>query len=418
METFCKRTEKTKEELRSFIKENFNEIWDSYAGTIEVNNDKGLFNEMILRDACFIFELFCRDFEGKIEEDYILKTPWLKNTIKLDLILLENQLPFFFLEKLFDFAKPKIDIESENTFEHPKHPSDNYFGDHLFKGIVSCLNVFSSSFSTWGRGDLSEHLMQNPEEKSSPAATNNKSDSLKFLKLTIDFIEDSPDEEVGEIKKIEHFTDLIRQSCLPKNKFEDHHCNRPQTKVVNHICSATKLERAGLNFVPAPTERPLAQVEISNGPWYKYIPWFRSQLQLELSPLKIEGNTECLLRNVIALEQCLYPRSTVICNYVALMSSLIDTAMDIDILYEKDIIVNLLGNSQEAADLVNNLCHGIVEENFIYSAQCKKLKEFNESWVNITRATLKKVYFNDLWTASSTIFGLIVLFFSIYTTIT
>ena len=74
---------------------------------------------MLLKDSCFIFELFCRkwkkhecDKENKKEEcgkenyDYILSAPWIMETIMLDLILLENQLPFFFLEKLYDAVKP------------------------------------------------------------------------------------------------------------------------------------------------------------------------------------------------------------------------------------------------------------------------------------------------------------------------
>ncbi|XP_060674665.1 UPF0481 protein At3g47200-like [Ziziphus jujuba] len=68
----------------------------------------------ILRDACFILELFLRNHENPFsptdEEDnkedekysgeYIL-SPWVKASIEQDLILLENQLPFFVLTRLY-----------------------------------------------------------------------------------------------------------------------------------------------------------------------------------------------------------------------------------------------------------------------------------------------------------------------------
>ena len=58
----------------------------------------------IILDAIFIIELVLRNYENieKSEEkqdDHILRKPWLRNAIQLDLILLENQLPFFILQE-------------------------------------------------------------------------------------------------------------------------------------------------------------------------------------------------------------------------------------------------------------------------------------------------------------------------------
>ncbi|RZM05887.1 MAG: hypothetical protein EOO88_54235, partial [Pedobacter sp.] len=48
----------------------------------------------------------------------MLKTPWLRKAIKLDLILLENQLPFFFLQALFQFL-----VGQHNLLALPKSPN-------------------------------------------------------------------------------------------------------------------------------------------------------------------------------------------------------------------------------------------------------------------------------------------------------
>ncbi|KAI5587068.1 hypothetical protein BDE02_05G006700 [Populus trichocarpa] len=70
---------------------------------------------LILCDAVFIFELFLKYREGreKYIKDSILKETWLRAAIRRDLILLENQLPFFILEKLYKLLPENI--KRENT---------------------------------------------------------------------------------------------------------------------------------------------------------------------------------------------------------------------------------------------------------------------------------------------------------------
>ncbi|KAF5446152.1 hypothetical protein F2P56_031802 [Juglans regia] len=60
------------------------------------------FVKMIVLDGIFIIELFFRTSgNAEDEDDYILRKPWLREGIQHDLILLENQLPFFVLEDLY-----------------------------------------------------------------------------------------------------------------------------------------------------------------------------------------------------------------------------------------------------------------------------------------------------------------------------
>ncbi|KAG5379813.1 hypothetical protein IGI04_027655 [Brassica rapa subsp. trilocularis] len=102
---FAKRVEGNKvvEELKRQIKEDEDMIRASYSeSTTWIDSPD--FVEMILHDSIFIIELMLR-FNLKGPErigDPLMDEPCLENTIKRDLILLENQLPYFILEKLFD----------------------------------------------------------------------------------------------------------------------------------------------------------------------------------------------------------------------------------------------------------------------------------------------------------------------------
>lgn len=75
-----------------------------YAEPIQHSSDD--FLKMVLIDACFIIEHFLRyySFQDWIKRDPLFLKPWLANDVALDLILLENQLPFFVLEGLYNLA--------------------------------------------------------------------------------------------------------------------------------------------------------------------------------------------------------------------------------------------------------------------------------------------------------------------------
>ncbi|KFK35253.1 hypothetical protein AALP_AA5G261300 [Arabis alpina] len=64
------------------------------------------FVKMILHDSVFILEFLLRTYDKGANtektEDILMDEPCLQNTVHEDLILLENQLPYFILEKLFD----------------------------------------------------------------------------------------------------------------------------------------------------------------------------------------------------------------------------------------------------------------------------------------------------------------------------
>nr|XP_027116705.1 putative UPF0481 protein At3g02645 isoform X2 [Coffea arabica] len=76
-----------------------------YAEEINLSNDD--FVEMLCLDGCFVIEFLrkCRHPGSHWQNDPLFQMLWLRTATVNDLILFENQLPFFVLQKLFDMTK-------------------------------------------------------------------------------------------------------------------------------------------------------------------------------------------------------------------------------------------------------------------------------------------------------------------------
>ncbi|XP_049387640.1 UPF0481 protein At3g47200-like [Solanum stenotomum] len=62
------------------------------------------FSEMLLLDGCFVVEFIREDYKKEAKEDDIIKLKWMKNQVCRDMLLLENQLPFFVLVILYSMT--------------------------------------------------------------------------------------------------------------------------------------------------------------------------------------------------------------------------------------------------------------------------------------------------------------------------
>ncbi|XP_044463293.1 uncharacterized protein LOC123194202 [Mangifera indica] len=76
---------------------------------------------------------------------------------------------------------------------------------------------------------------------------------------------------------------------------------------------------------------------------------------LEIAPLELNNLTTCLLQNLMALELCHYPGKTYICDYISLMGYLMEASKDVELLVQKEILDNGLGDSNEVATFVKKL---------------------------------------------------------------
>ncbi|PQM43189.1 UPF0481 protein [Prunus yedoensis var. nudiflora] len=189
-ENFLARFKKSEDELKQFIKTRQENILRCYAGTIELNKK---FEEIIVVDACFIIELFLKNFyEPEYHEnDYILRSPWLRKAVEQDLILFENQLPYSLLQELYqNFAV--LPSSNFQPWKEVQEQADRQSStNHDLQYCLPCCWWIPSK-------DHSIEIVQVEPANDDP-----------LLKLTCEFFKDySKGKSVKNGARPKHFTDL------------------------------------------------------------------------------------------------------------------------------------------------------------------------------------------------------------------
>ncbi|CAL8121147.1 unnamed protein product [Prunus armeniaca] len=282
-----------------------------------------------------------------------------------DLILFENQLPYFLLQELYqELYQKKQDLPCS----WPTPSNDHSIETDKAKGPHDAL-----------------------------------------IELTCEFFKDykkgKPVENIGTPK---HFTDLVRHFQCPDKAKDGKHNSTP----FQNIYAAKKLRASGVKFRPL-KDGPFI-IKIDEATKCKFNLECVRNMDLKLTPFGVkEDETECVVQNIMALEQFLYPDKPYICNYFLLMDQLVDTLDEVDLLVENKVIINMLGSNKALAKLVDRLCEQIMDDPSCYFGISDQLNKHYENFWNRHVATLKRVYFKDLWTGSSTVLGVFVLLFSV-----
>ncbi|PNT08851.1 hypothetical protein POPTR_012G012000v4 [Populus trichocarpa] len=358
--------------------------------------DQKVFWKMILWDAVFIFELFLKNrefkedkksqgkedtekyqekYQEKYKYDYIIAKPWLRSAVQRDLILLENQLPFFILQVLYGIVS-KYNITG---YSCPPKTGCSCLPE-TDKTCCSCL----------------------PE-------TDCCCPCIAFRELTCTFFKKyNKNKNKTSPEKPLHFTDLVRSFFLPKDlNTKDPNPKDPSSQTIKKHYRATRLHQAGMKF------KPKKPVEYNIKSWTDPEDDSIEKGKLYLPTLEIDDHTECLFRNLMALEQCHYPYEAFICGYVIFLDFLVDTKEDADLLIKSEVIVNMLGESDGVAKLINKLCQGIAEVSSCYNRLAQALDKYYDSRFNKRKAYLRRHYFKNVWIGTGTVVGLIVLFITL-----
>ncbi|KAM7493036.1 hypothetical protein LguiB_027645 [Lonicera macranthoides] len=311
-------------------------IRDCYSEHIEMDSDE--FVKMILVDSCFIIQLldsYSKEWSD-IHDRSLYLAPWVFGNIALDLILLENQVPFFVLEGLFSLA------------------------------TVACSNKCS------------------------------------LLDLALQFFKEfNKHNKELDIQSTNHLTDLVLTLHRPPRR----QWSKPGKEIFRSVFSSTELNEAGVVFKALSSES-LFDISFTNE-------------VLQIPSFLLDDNTETYIRNLMALEICHYPDNSCITDYIVFMDCLINTASDVDLLVQKKIIVNCLGDNVAAANLFNNLCTNVPidDANFYFSQVCQDLNTFYEIPYHRLKAALKRDYFYTPWITASTIAAITLLVLTLIQTV-
>ncbi|XP_052482035.1 UPF0481 protein At3g47200 isoform X1 [Gossypium raimondii] len=311
------------------------------------------FLDMMVYDGCFVVQLI---WIGHLY-DFRELGQHVSYDMRYDLLLLENQLPFFVILELYRMIIP--------------NPGP--------RGHLTQLAAFALTF--FGR-----HPIYLPENTS--------------IRHLLQLVHDPSQEiRVAGTKEVEYY--------FPKRKIQSSRSLIP---------SATELEDAGIHFFGVSIQNMQNQEE---GKMNMFdITFDNGTKELKIPTLKVDHSTERTFRNYMAYEQLWGVRKYYV-DYVLFMDKLINTGKDVELLRKSGIIDNWLGDDEAVTKIFNKLGYFVYydTEAFYYEDIADRVnKHCKKDW-NIWKAKLKKDYFNTPWSPISFLAALVLLLITILQTI-
>ncbi|KAK4268114.1 hypothetical protein QN277_024815 [Acacia crassicarpa] len=322
---FLKRTQdKSVHDYVHLLKGQEGKIRQCYSETIPMESDE--FVRMILTDACFIIEYFLLWHD---ENCWHSKLWFMWELTTTDLILLENQLPFFVLKDLFDLTFP--DGYNELPFEF-------FTCDYLNRAFGSKIVP-------------NEELQREFKFKC-------------FVRHNL------PTLHYG-FPQVHHLCDLLRIFFVRRDDQRE-----SSGKEMKPVYSVSKLYDAGIKFEVSEDEISLFKLKFSKG-------------VLKIPKIIISDTTEATLRNVVAFEQYHFFFSRSMTDYIFLLGFLIITEKDVEILVEKGIIKNLMGENDAVASMIKRLGWNtsFTDFNEDYISLFEELNKFCDSYISTKQSS-------------------------------
>jgi len=304
-------------------------------------------------------------------------TPLARN----DLLLLENQIPFFIVQSLFELSNiPGLpDLEKLAIFYVTSGKSYSITGTvdtgnayHL----LHLLHLYNLSFLT-------------KEEKPAPSCRHLVMCTLK---------------KIGSLASGAFFGLLfLFFYCQPLAKCSK--CHRHQVRdeesrrAPRMLPTATELDESGVEFK---RKEAMSLLDVT----------FRDGV-MEIPLLSIGYSTAPRFRNLIAFEQCCPMPNSPFSSYATLIDNLIDAPKDVAILKKYGIIESKLGQDEDVANLFNSLRKGtyLDFETHHFAKLFKDVNQYCEVDDHRWRARLMQGYFRTPWSAISVIAAFIVVVF-------
>ncbi|KAK1298292.1 UPF0481 protein [Acorus calamus] len=344
------------------------------------------FVEMMLLDGCFtVFILTCElddlvwmpgeglhGIEHSVDGGGIAPTVALKENVMYDLLLLENQIPYFVLKALFNLLITGLSNENIS----------------LEQLAIECLSdIYPARTNPSVSGDQVQHLLHLLYLSIIPVIEPQKSDAPSKKLLLCDLL-----------------SIFIRKQKFPSSS------GGPNNSNFSWIPSMTEMKEAGVRF-KVKNSTSLLDVTFCNG-------------VIEIPTLVLDDTTKSMLHNLVAYEQCYrYTKDHVTC-YTVFMDCLVNTPADVSILQDEKIMKNDLGSENEAAQFINQL--GIEvrydwNESYLFNL-FNEVNRFCGSRRNKWRAKLVHDYFSNPWAIISLGAAVVLLiltflqtFFAMYT---
>ncbi|AES79247.2 hypothetical protein MtrunA17_Chr7g0238241 [Medicago truncatula] len=282
--------------------------------------------------------------------------------VMMDVLLLENQLPYVVLKLLWK------DNDSE-----------------LIKSMMTFLDCHH-----WATPDESQ------PDKEKDMVPKGKGEGEHSVSITNE----------SQLETPTHLLDLQRKIILTtsnsktksneannnkwsqKNSDENVKKNSKEDVKMMTYRSIQDLRAVGIRLKSSATRRP-TDVDFSAG-------WFAAKLTLP--EIVVDDTSAATFLNLIAYEMCPdFENDYGICSFAAFMDSLIDRPEDVKELRSKGILLNSLGSDEEVADFFNIISTDLVPNTKIYFEVREKIHEHYcnkcKTWIALGFHT----YFSNPW---------------------
>ncbi|MQM08988.1 hypothetical protein Taro_041845 [Colocasia esculenta] len=320
---------------------------------------------MLVLDGCFILELFHTCFYGAMEDDLIYAIPWMFPAIWRDLLKLENQIPFFILLDLFTVNIVTTELTNLS------------------------LKELAFSFLEAGPLKIVDPFEEEEACNLNPVGEEKIYHLLHFYHI---LLQPTVDAWTGKPSTCSSMKSVIFEKM---NNWMPHILRKPSLpKVVrgpdNMIPCIVELREAGIKFRRKQGAKTVLNVAFRDG-------------VLHIPCLSVEDNTNSVFRNLLAFEQFCPNNWHYITTYTTFLDCIVNTAKDVTILQQYNVIENMLGSEEELALLINQLGKDVT-----VCPRCHYLKrvfrevnEYCESKWHKHRASCMRDYFGTPWSMLS-----------------
>ena len=378
------------------------------------------------------------------EKEPIIETRWMLPNIGRDLLMLENQLPMFVLQKIYDITTPKREgatpplslNELALRFFQPLRPGKDKLSVDILKTnqeYPHLLALFQSTFMNpkslppkranqsqnekllGGKGLEDNMLNTNRQRIHHDTLALSQSTSMNPKSLLPEGDNQSEYEKIPGGKGWEDNIlntnqqhphdplphDLLDQSTSmnPKSLLPggDNQSGYEKIPGKGWVYNATTLRYAGVRFKTKSGN--ILDIE------YKFT-------VLTIPTLYIDDGSSTLLRNLIAYEQSNRSANPYFSCLAVFLDGLVDTVDDINVLRRAGIIKQAKGGDEEVVDLFNSLTKELeIDMDDCYMIQEIKAvnhhRETHETMVRIYRALSKLNYLRFITAYISTLLTLI-----------
>ncbi|WJX11101.1 hypothetical protein P8452_01749 [Trifolium repens] len=286
--------------------------------------------------------------------------------VMMDVLLLENQLPYLVLKLLWknaDEAKLK----------------------YTMKEFLKCHHWASPENKRSWRSRIQGHFEVQTNKKDEEKEEEQQQQHSVLVPI--------PNESQPELPV--HLLDLQRKIILTKSssktKGKEANSENQGPKNSEELMTYRNIQdlrAAGIKLKSSATRRP-TDIGFSEG-------WFAAKLTLP--EIVVDDTTKSTFLNLIAYEMCPdFKNDYGICSFAALQDSLIDHPEDVKELRSKGILLNSLGSDEEVADLFNVISTDLVPNPVTYLEVRAKIHKHYcntcKTWIALGIHT----YFNNPW---------------------